>query len=319
MDPGSSVSPSGTQYTIARGAQRATVVEVGGALREYSVDGRPILDGFPVEARADGGRGQPLLPWPNRILDGQYDFDGQRLQLPIEEVERHNAMHGLTRWQNWSAIEHAADRVRLGLTVHPRPGYPFTLELALEYGLAGDGLVVRTTARNAGDSPLPFGAGQHPYLSVGTSRVDDAMLQIPAGRRLEMDPERLVPTGELLATAATPFDFRTPRPIGGSVLDDCFTDLQRDDEGNAHVTLSDPASGRRATVWMGSRYRYAQVFTGDTLAADRRRRGLAIEPMTCPPDAFRTGTDLIVLRPAEVITLEWGITSTGATGCGEQR
>ncbi len=297
-----------------RGAQRATIVEVGGALREYVVDGQPVLDGFPVGARADGGRGQPLLPWPNRILDGQYEFEGQRLQLPIEEVERHNAMHGLTRWQNWSRVEHTADRVRLGLTIHPRPGYPFTLELALEYVLTASGLLVRTTARNAGDSALPLGAGQHPYLSVGTSRVDDVTLQVPASRRLEMDPERLVPTGVLLATAVTSLDFRVPRVIGDSVLDDCFTDLQRDDTGRAHVTLSDAASGRSATLWMGSRYRYAQVFTGDTLAPDRRRRGLAIEPMTCPPNAFRTGNDLIVLRPDESITLEWGIISTSTTG-----
>lgn len=307
MSRSSSPPPSGTQYALAYGAQHATVVEVGGGLREYLVEGHPVLDGFPIGASADGGRGQPLLPWPNRIVDGEYVFDGQHFQLPIEEVERHNAIHGLTRWQNWSLVEHTEHGVRLELTIHPRPGYPFTLELALDYALDANGLLVRTTAHNAGHGPLPFGAGQHPYLSVGTTRVDEATLQLVAGRRLEVDPERLVPTGVLHPIAGSAYDFRVPRAIGDSVLDDCFTDLERDGTGKAHVTLRDPVSGRTATVWMGSEYRYAQVFTGDTLATDKRRRGLAVEPMTCPPNAFRSGVDLIVLRPDESVALEWGI------------
>jgi galactose mutarotase-like enzyme len=306
-----SAPPSGTQWEISYGGQRATIAEVGATLREYLVENRHVLDGFSVDARADGGRGQPLLPWPNRILDGLYEFGGQRLQLPLEEVERHNAMHGLTRWLNWTPVEVTPHRVRLGLTIHPRPGYPFMLELALEYLLDASGLLVRTIARNVGDSPLPFGAGQHPYLTVGATRVDESTLHLPAAQRLELNPERLVPTGVLLATAVTAFDFRTPRSIGNAILDDCFTELERDDAGKAQVTLSDPTSGRIATLWMGGGYRYAQVFTGDTLAADKQRRGLAIEPMTCPPNAFRTGVDLIVLRPGQTITLEWGIIASG--------
>src|SRR5262245_28873625 len=113
--PYMSEPPSGAQYDIIFGDQSVTVVEVGAGLREYCIDGRPVLDAFAADESADGGRGQPLLPWPNRILDGQYDFGGQTLQLPIEEVERHNAMHGLTRWRNWSLLQHTPDQVRLGL------------------------------------------------------------------------------------------------------------------------------------------------------------------------------------------------------------
>jgi aldose 1-epimerase len=301
--------PSGTQYEISRGAQRATVVEVGAAVRDYAVGGLPVLDGFSIGETAAGGRGQPLLPWPNRILDGQYEFGGQTHQLPIDEVARHNAIHGLTRWQSWSLLEHATSCVRLGLTIYPRPGYPFLAVLEIVYALDDDGLSVQTTARNAGDQPLPFGAGQHPYLSVGTSHIDGARLQLAAASRLEMDRERQVPSGVLLSTANTPADFRTPRTIGGQVLDECFTDLARDGSGKAHVRLSDPATGRSATLWMGRDYRYVQVFSGDTLGPEKRRRGLAIEPMTCPPNAFRSGVDLMVLQPGEDIRLEWGITS----------
>jgi aldose 1-epimerase len=75
----------------------------------------------------------------------------------------------------------------------------------------------------------------------------------------------------------------------------------------ATITLKNPAGGREVVVWMDSSYRYVQVFSGDTLPVAHRRRGLALEPMTCPPNAFRTGTDLIVLQPEETRNFAWGI------------
>ena len=283
------------------------MVQVGGALREYEVDGQAILDGYPTDAMADGGRGQPLLPWPNRLADGQYTFEGQELRLPVDDVVRQNAMHGLTRWLTWNVAEQAADRVRVALMIYPRTGYPFTLELSIEYSLASNGLTVSTTAHNAGKRALPFGAGQHPYVMVGNGLVDSATLHVPAQSRLELEPERLLPTGALLPVSGSDYDFRTPRPIGPLVLDDCFTALDRGDDGMAQVRLSDPLTGRELSMWMDASYRFVQVFSGDTLPVARRRRSLAVEPMTCPPNAFRTGTDLIVLQPDETRTLAWGL------------
>lgn len=298
--------PSGTQFEIRFGQQRAVVVEVGGGLREYAVEGRAVLDGFARDAMVDGSRGQPLLPWPNRILDGRYTFGGQPLQLPIEEVGRHNAAHGLTRWANWQLVEHDAAQVTLGITLHPRPGYPFTLGLTIAYALSAHGLEVRTTARNLGEVALPFGAGQHPYFTVGTERIDQSTLEMHAACRLELDPERRVPTGARLIVQGTDYDFTHPRAIGDLVLDDCFGDLERDAEERAMVTLR--GADRAVTVWLDGGYRYVQLFTGDTLAPARRRASLAVEPMTCPPNAFRTGDDLIVLQPGEQIALRWGVT-----------
>jgi aldose 1-epimerase len=94
--------------------------------------------------------------------------------------------------------------------------------------------------------------------------------------------------------------------IGSTVLDACFTDLDRVGEQLARATLSDPSTGRAVTIWMDDHYRYLQVFSGDTLAPDRRRQGLAVEPMTCPPNAFRTGVDVTVLQPDESVTMAWG-------------
>jgi aldose 1-epimerase len=182
------------------------------------------------------------------------------------------------------------------------------LDLALEYVLSDSGLTVRTTAHNVGQRALPFGAGQHPYFTVGSALVDSTELQLPADSRLELDPERHLPTGTAFAVDGTDFDFRQTKRIGALVIDDCFADLHRDADGLTRVTLADPGAGRSLTIWLGEGYRYVQAFSGDTLAADRRRRSLAIEPMTCPPDAFRTGTGLIVLQPDETCTLEWGVT-----------
>ena len=301
-------SYTGRQIEIRHGLQRAVVVEVGAGLREYDLDDQPILDGYPLEAMCDGGRGLPLLPWPNRLADGEYTFDGQDLRLPIDDVVRRNAMHGLTRLLNWNVLEQATDRVRMGMVIHPRTGYPFTLELSIEYALGPTGLSVTTTARNSGKRALPFGAGQHPYVTVGSALVDSAVLQLPAHARIELDAERRLPTGTLLPVdGAGGFDFRVPRPIGPLVLDDCFTSLDRGEDGLARVCLSDPATGREVGLWLDASYRYVQVFSGDTLPPERRRRGLAIEPMTCPPNAFRTGTDLIVLQPDETCSIAWGL------------
>jgi aldose 1-epimerase len=302
-----SVPPSGRQVEIRHGRQRAVVVEVGGGLREYDVDGMAVLDGYALQDMADGGRGQVLLPWPNRLRDGQYAFGGQELQLPIDEVARHNALHGLTRWLTWSVADLQSAKARLEHIIYPRPGYPFTLQLSIEYALSDAGLTVRTMARNLGHDALPFGAGHHPYLSVGTPVVDAATLQVPAESRLELDADRRLPTGRILAVHASEYDFRRSRPIGSLLLDDCYTDLHRDSDGLAHVSLSEPRSGRSVLMWMDRHYSYAMVFSGDSLTAERRRRGLAVEPMTCPPDAFRTQTDLIVLEPDESIALEWGL------------
>ena len=302
--------PSGRQFEIRRGAQRAVVVEVGGGLREYLVDGQHVLDGYAIDHMADGGRAQPLLPWPNRLADGHYEFDGEQMQLPIDEIGRRNAIHGLTRWVNWICTEQVEDRVRMSNRLYPRPGYPFTLDLQIDYALDDAGLTVRTAAHNVGRRRLPFGAGQHPYFTVGTALIDAAELQLPAQSRLELDPDRRLPTGKISAVAGTSFDFRQRKRIGSLVIDECFAELVRDADKRARVTLADPRSGKSLVVWMDERYRYIQAFTGDTLIPDRRRRSLAIEPMTCPPDALRSGTDLIVLEPDQACTLAWGVSSS---------
>ena len=193
-EPAAAVAPTGTQYEITHRDQRAVIVEVGGGLRAYSVGDRDLLDGYGVEEICPSGRGQVLIPWPNRLQDGRYTFAGRHHQLALTEPERRNAIHGLVRWAAWTAGELAPDRVVMEHLLQPQPGYPFSLAIRIEYRLSDGGLQVRTTATNVGADCCPFGSGAHPYLTAGTALVDDAILRVPARAVLRTD-ERGTPTG----------------------------------------------------------------------------------------------------------------------------
>jgi aldose 1-epimerase len=292
-------SPSGEQYEIAFDAQRAVVTEVGAGLRTYDSGERRILDGYDADAMSPAGRGQVLAPWPNRIADGTYEFGGRTHTLALTEPERGNAIHGLVRWDAWSALERGPHRVVLAHELYPQPGYPFALSLRIEYALSTEGLRVSTTATNAGANPCPFGAGAHPYLLPGTPTVDSATLHLPARRVLDGN--------DWSSVQGTEFDFEEPRAIGATKLDHCFTDLMRGDGGLARVELADPAAGTSVTLWVDESYGYLMLYTGDD-RPDVSRRSLAVEPMTCPPQAFRTGESVIVLAAGDSMTASWGLT-----------
>ncbi len=297
-------APSGHQFEIAFAEQRATIVEVGGGIREYSDAGRDVLEPYPVQAICDGAHGAVLVPWPNRIGDGSYEFDGTRLQLALTEPAKRNAIHGLLRWAPWRALAHDADRVLMGARIHPQPGYPFDLEVRVEYSLGEGGLSVLSTATNLGATSCPYGIGQHPYLSPGDSSLDGCELQVPAETVILTDPERSLPTGRE-PVAGGRFDFREPRAIGALVLDSPFEDLLRDADALATARLAAP-DGCSVELWVDEAYPVLEVFTGDTLAPDRRRSGLALEPMSCPPDCFRSGEHLIRLEPGASTQARWG-------------
>ena len=295
---------SGEQIELRAGEQRVVVAEVGAGLRSYTVGDQDVLDGYAADELAPSGRGQVLAPWPNRIEDGAYEFGGAQHQLPLNEVAARNAIHGLVRWSAWSAAEHSPDRVVLEHTLHPQPGYPFSLALGIEYSLSQDGLRVTSTATNIGPEACPYGFGMHPYLTMGTEKVDELILRAP-GRTVLQTNDRGIPVGSE-PVEGTEYDFRRPRPIGTAKLDHAFTDLERDDDGLASVELLNPEDERSLLLWLDDGYRYLQLFTGDPLP-DVARRSLAVEPMTCAPNAFRTGDGLLVLEPGESTSSSWGI------------
>jgi aldose 1-epimerase len=305
-----SAPPSGRQVDLRHGPWSATVVEVGGGLRELAFEGRPLLDGYARDEMASGGRGQPLLPWPNRLADGRYRFGDRELRTAVDEPSTGAAIHGLTRWANWAVESREPARCAMALRLHPRPGYPFLLDLRIGYALSEAGLEVRLSAANAGPEPAPFGAGFHPYLTAGTATVDDLRVVLPAAEWLPAD-ERGIPTGERRPVAGE-LDLRAGGPLGDAALDHCFAGLGRDADGLARVVVEGPED--RVTLWMDGLWRFVMAFTGDALPPERRRRGLAVEPMTCAPDAFNSGEGLLVIPPGGSVEGSWGLARGPAGG-----
>jgi aldose 1-epimerase len=210
----------------------------------------------------------------------------------------------------WQTVRHDRSAVVLRLALLGHPGYPFCLQAEVEYQLSeADGLRVRVRASNAGSRPAPYGTGSHPYLTAGTATVDDCELTLPASHWLPAD-DRGIPAGPPQAVAGGDFDFLAARKIAGTKIDHAFTGLCRDESGRAWARLRGGAT--EVALWAGPGYSWLQVFTGDTLDSGCRRRSLAVEPMTCPPNAFASGTDLLLLKPGEDVTHDWGI---GVTVC----
>jgi len=306
--PVSALPLTGGQYDIAAGEYQATVTELGAGLRSLSLSGEHLTRTYDADELPPAGAGQLLAPWPNRIDHGKYSFGGRSYQLDLSEPAHSNAIHGLTRFATWSVIGRQADQVELGIQLLGRPGYPFCLDLSARYRLSAEaGLEVTVTARNVGSRPAPFGTGSHPYLVAGTGTVDSWQLQLPAARWQPAD-ERGIPAGRTEEVAGSQYDFRERRSIGATSLDTAFTDLYSGEDGRAQVRLTGPDA--EIALWAGPGYRWLQVFTGDTLGPDTRRRALAVEPMTCPPNAFVTGIDLLTIEPGGSATQQWGIQAT---------
>lgn len=300
--------PSGDQFEIAGGGYRAVVTECGATLRELEYAGRPLVHGFGADEMSTAGRGQLLVPWPNRIRDGRYSADGRDLQLGLTEPALSNASHGLVRWAAWTPEENSGSSVSLSYRLMAQSGYPWTLDLHVLYDLSADGLTVTQTATNLGDRPAPYASGAHPYLTAGAGPVDRWELTLPASLRLLAD-ERKLPVGEE-DVAGTAYDFRVTRPLRDTRLDDAFGALERDADGVATASVRDPATGAGAALWVDHHHPWLMVFSADA-GWDPPRQALAVEPMTAPPDAFRSGRDLLTLAAAghdgDEVSVSWGI------------
>jgi len=304
VHPPATVPLTGAQYEIAADGYQAVATELGAGLRELRYGGRPVIAGYQPDELPPGAAGQLLVPWPNRVDRGRYTVAGTEYQLDLSEPKAGNAIHGLGRWAPWPVVRHDHHAVTLRQGLLGRTGYPFCLDLEVEYHLSGTGLRVSVTARNVGAHAAPYGTGSHPYLTTGAPAVDECELTLPAARWLPVD-ERGIPVGPAQDVAGGALDFRAASRIGAARLDHAFTGLDRDEQGRAWARLA--SNGTEVALWAGPDYRWLQVFTGDTLDAAHRRRAVAIEPMTCPPNAFATGTDLIMLAPGDSVTRTWGI------------
>lgn len=289
--------PTGAQFEIRSGGVAATVTEVGAGLRALTAGGRALVETFDADSRPPRGAGNVLVPWPNRTARGRWTWEGAQQQLAITEPATGNAIHGLLRHVLYRAVEQDAAAVTLRAVVPVQPGWPVPLDTTVRFAVDADGLTVTHTVTNVGPAAVPFGVGAHPYLRAGDADTDDCTLTLAATTRLPL-------TDGLPSGAEEPIDpaLRTGLPLRGVELDDAFGGVQFDD-GTVRHRLSGPDGA--VELWADPDFGWVQVFTPDDHPG--RGRAVAVEPMTCPPDALNSGTGLLVVAPGETWTGRWGI------------
>jgi aldose 1-epimerase len=287
---------TGARYVIAAGGYRGEIAGVGAGLAGLWLEDVPVTVDYSADTLPPKSAGTVLLPWPNRIRDGRYSFDGVDHQLPLTEPATLNASHGLVKWARWHLVEQRDASVTLGHDLVPQIGYPFELRFEIQYSLDASGLTVTTTAHNTGSVAAPFGAGFHPYIDLGGHDLNHADVQIPAKTMLTVD-DRKIPIGQA-AVAETPYDLAELRPLGTLRLDHAFIDLTGD---RATVAVA----GRTTEVWWDDAFGCVQVFTPEEITPGRH--AIAIEPMTCAANAFNSGDGLVRLQPGSSWTGKWGV------------
>lgn len=299
---------SGRQVDLEHGAYTASIASVGASLRFLRHDGRDLVVPFDAEEVRPAFRGAVLVPWPNRVVDGRYTFAGVDHRLALTEPARGHALHGLAAWADWELIASSSSSATFRCIIEAQDGYPFRVQVSTTYRLDDNGLRTEVEAVNLGDVDAPYGTGPHPYLVAGDGHVDDWTLELPASEVLTVTPDRLIPVSlEPVDTADTEhFDFRSPRTIGDTFIDHAYTSLERDADGRVSVRVTAP-SGSGVVMHWADGLPWVQVHTADQPVAELNRLGLAVEPMTCPPDAFSTGTDLVVLVPNTPHRVSWTI------------
>lgn len=307
---------SGVQHTLRAGGYEAVIASVGATLRSFTFDGRNLTVPFDADEVRPSYRGALLAPWPNRIVDGSYSFAGGDYQVAINEPARHHALHGLGSWLDFVLVDGNASTATLTATIEPQTAYPWRIVIEAVFTLDADGLTQTVTATNDSAQPAPWGTGPHPYLVAGDGTVDAWTLSLPASEVLAVTADRLIPTGVRPVDADDPtrFDFREPRQIEAVEIDHAYTGLLRDDNGIATVVLTAPEGSGVQMSW-GAACPWVQIHTSDKgVGKPGHRSGLAVEPMTCAPDAFNAANydydaGLIVLEPGASSSASWRISA----------
>ena len=273
------------------------VLQKDGALHEVLAGERT-----PEKLRANAWHnGARLLPYPNRIQNGTYIFNNRKYQLPINFINQNHSIHGLLYDKPFIHNSSHSDEKTASVTLENQynkneSGYPFSFITTITYELSDRGLMCSTHVTNNGTEPLPLGDGWHPYFTFG-SKVDDLALQLPSGEFLEVD-NRQIPTGNIISLET----FLQPATIGKIEFDDCFV-LPRN-QSIIRSRLLNNEQNLTIDIWQETgfnKYNYLHVY----IPPDRT--AIALEPMTCPANAFNSGQNLIVLEPEQCYHSRCGV------------
>ena len=290
-------SASGREVVLSAGDYEARIVTVGAGLAGLTYRGHELIVAHRVDECPPAYLGKVLMPWPNRVAGGSYTWEGTSYDLPVDEPAFGTSLHGFVAFQEWDIVEADASSVLLRTLIAARYSYPWTLVASARYSLdAHAGLSIELSATNIGEGTAPYGVGFHPYLAIDDTQANDLELEIPASIIYEADANMIPVVAHDVADFG--LDFRSPSVVGDARLDHCFAGLP---QGTWTVTLRDRASG--VGVSLSSDARWLQVYSADYIG----RVGVAVEPMSCPPNAFNSGTDVVALAPGQDYTLRASI------------
>jgi aldose 1-epimerase len=249
--------------------------------------------------RNNAYRGAKLSPFPNRIKEGAYVFNGTRYALP--KNDNIHALHGLI-WnvpftiKEQNVTEHTAQLILFKHYQKADPGFPFDYTIEIEYTLEDRQFSCQTNITNNSPMAIPIGDGWHPYLSTG-SPIDELKLQLPSAKKIETN-DSLIPTGRYIRDTT----FESATHIHNTLLDDCF-ELEPI-ERIVETLLIDEHKQLTLVLWQkvsSHGYNFVHVYTPPD------RQSIAIEPTSCAPDAFNNKNGLMVLDPMESVELVFGI------------
>ena len=284
---------SGREITLEAGDYEARIVTVGAGLAGLRYRGHDLAVPHGVNECPPGYLGKVLMPWPNRVAGGSYSWEGVSYDLPVDEPALGTSLHGFVAFQEWEIAEADASSVLLRTLIAERYSYPWTLAVSARYSLDHDaGLSFELSATNIGEGTAPYGVGFHPYLAIDGAKADVLELSNPATIVYEADASMIPVAAHDVASFG--LDFRSPTLINKAALDHAFAGLP---QGSWTVTLRNPASG--VAVSLSSDARWLQVYSADYIG----RVGVAVEPMSCPPNAFNSGTDVVALGQGDTHTL----------------
>lgn len=274
----------------------AVVSDRAAALRALRIGGIDLVEPTLGSLEPPAMSGAILAPWPNRVEGATWTYRGRQLRLAVTEPESGHAIHGLLAGTDFEAVApDAADVLRMRSRIAGAVGYPFTVEIEVEYRLLSDGLAVGLSTRNRGDDPAPLALGAHPYLRIGHAPAESLTVQIDADAAYTLDATH-IPRARFDVTG-TRFDLRHGKPVAESPAHATFE--RTAPRGDLVHSLTAP-DGHAVELRAAPDFRWTQLYVArDFPADDGPRPAVAIEPMTAPPNGLRTGAGIRTLQPGE--------------------
>jgi len=294
---------------LKSGDQRLALNQVGGGIISYKSGDKDLIMSYEdCEEDNEGMMGDVLFPFPGRVKDSKYEFNGKSYELDGAFKKDGHSIHGFVTDKEWAVEETTDNSVRLSYKItkkeYEKNGYPFSVKIEIVYSLDEKGMKVETKITNTGEEKAPFGLGFHPYFTAGTDKVDNISLKINAKKLVEFD-DTLLPTGKMIELHGGELDYNQEKQIGDNIIDNCFTELGYND-GICKTEIS--AGETKNIIWQDEGFDFLQMYSADTIGDKFMRAGFAIEPQTCTGFAFnKHEMGLKTLGPNESYKAVWGV------------